>query len=145
MQNRLTLAAVLVIALSACGQKPLEDPAVDNAPTTAPEASTEAPVAAAPVPAAVDPSFNIDKASLPDCVGTEATVRWDLRAEHPDVAFVEIWVGDDAAPRLFVAGGPFGEAKTAAWTTPGLIFSLRDKATGTELKRITVAGPACAA
>jgi hypothetical protein len=83
---------------------------------------------------------------MADCTNVVGTVRWDVRSEHPTTSDVEIMVGpDDATATLFAAGGAFGEAKTGQWTAPGAIFRLRDKASGAELARTTVAGPDCPA
>ncbi|MEO6138029.1 MAG: hypothetical protein ABIP11_05085 [Luteimonas sp.] len=87
---------------------------------------------------------SIDPATLSSCTGAIVTVRWDIRAAHPDVKEIEVWTGSATHPlTLFAAGAPSGEAKTGQWAGPGSIFAIKDKASGQELARATAQGPAC--
>lgn len=140
MPNKLLLATCLVACLSACGQKPADE---QLQPTGDASAEVAAPAGVAPV-AASSASFSVDPASIAACgQPVVATVKWDVRKEHPQTTTVQIYTGADDAPTLFAEGGNYGEAKTAAWTSPGSIFRLRDKASGEELQRVVVAGPKC--
>ena len=140
MSFRILLAASLVAWLSACGQKPAEE---QLQPTR--DAATPAVAEGDAAPAAdSSASFSVDPASIAECgKPVVATLKWDVREKHPGVVTVQIHTGSDDAPVLFAEGGNYGEAKTEAWTGPGSIFVLRDKASGEELQRVIVAGPAC--
>jgi hypothetical protein len=77
-------------------------------------------------------------------VAAEAAVKWDAHAAHHKTSDVEIWVGTDPTDlKLFVAGGAQGEAKTGAWTRPGMHFVIKDKGTGKMLGEAVVGGPGC--
>ena len=133
------LAVVATVSLlAACSQK--GEPDAVAAPAAEASATAEA---ATPASTAVDPTFSVDPASMTSCDSVIATVKWDIRTEHPAVSEIEILVGPDSAPTLFAASGNYGEIKTGPWTAPGETFRLRDKATGLELERLVVTGPAC--
>jgi hypothetical protein len=149
MKLQLSLVMIATLTISACS-KPTEAPSADPqsavSPTATPATSATDPSVKGPAPLALDPTFSIDPPSMADCNNVVGTVRWDVRSKHPTTSDVEIMVGpDDATATLFAAGGAFGEAQTGQWTAPGAIFRLRDKVSGTELARTTVAGPDCPA
>ncbi|MBD9435080.1 hypothetical protein IB223_03150 [Pseudoxanthomonas sp. PXM03] len=146
MKLQLSLVLVATLAVSACS-KPAEAPSADPQSAVSPaETPATDPSATGPAPLALDPTFSIDPPSMADCNNVVGTVRWDVRSKHPTTSDVEIMVGpEDATATLFAAGGAFGEAQTGQWTAPGAIFRLRDKASGAELARTTVAGPDCPA
>jgi hypothetical protein len=129
-------ATLLMIGLSAC--QPSDTDASKTAASPAP-----APAGAA-APAPTGP-VTLDPASFSSCqTGAVVTVRWDIRKEHPKVKEIEVWTGSTSHPlTLFAASAPAGEAKTGAWAGPGSIFAVKDRATGQELARATVQGPAC--
>ena len=138
MQIRLSLATalLLLIGITACQPSGTDASKQDAAATSSPTA-TAAPAAKGPV--------SIDPASLASCeTPAVVTVRWDIRADHPDVKEIEVWTGSVTHPlTLFAASGAAGEAKTGPWAGPGSIFAVKDKATGKELGRATIEGPAC--
>lgn len=139
MRLQLIAAAALTAALlAACGPKP-EAARSDAASTSTP---ATVPGAAEPV-AAINQAFAVEPGSMSDCNPVVAKVSWDVRAAHPTVSDIEIYVGPDSAPTLFAAGGAFGDTDTAQWAAPGATFHLRDKATGEELERATITGPSC--
>ena len=60
------------------------------------------------------------------------------------VAVVEIYAGNaEGTPGLFASGGAVGQSETGPWVRPGSVFSLRDKATGSELEKLVIGGPVC--
>jgi len=136
MKARLIFVSALAVALTACGP---QTPSDNSAATPA------APDATAPATPAVASLglISVDPAKLDECFGVVATVKWDVATSNPGVAAVQVFVGPEADQRLFTEGGNVGQAETGLWTAPGATFRLKDKATGTELDRITVAGPAC--
>ena len=139
MQIRLSLAIALLlpIGITAC-QPSSTDP-------SKPEAAANTTPTATAAPAAAKGPVSIDPASLASCeTPAVVTVRWDIRAGHPDVKEIEVWTGSATHPlTLFAASGTAGEAKTGPWAGPGSIFAVKDKATGKELGRATIEGPAC--
>lgn len=130
-------ATLLLLALVGCQQSAPETATqTERAPTTDQPAES-APVAQGPI--------TLEPANLASCdIGAELSVKWDVRVAHPEVTETEIWTGS-ATPELtlFAASGPYGEAKTGAWASPGSIFAVRDRATGKELARAVVQGPSC--
>ena len=133
----LALLSIIAIA-TACSPSP-QQPASNAASADAAAAqSGTASEDAAPQTAGLITS---EPAEL-TCDGPQVvSVRWDVGAVQPAVELVEIWTG--SPPSLFAAGAAAGEAITGQWAMPGTIFILRDKATGRDLDRVTVGGPAC--
>jgi hypothetical protein len=129
-------ATLLMMGLSACQPSDTDTSKNAASPASAPSVAT-APAPTGPV--------TIEPASLTSCeTGAVVTVRWDIRKEHPDVKDIEVWTGSATHPlTLFTASGTAGEAKTGPWAGPGSIFAVKDRATGQELARATVQGPAC--
>jgi hypothetical protein len=129
-------ATLLMIGLSACQPSDTDASKTPASPASAP-AVTAASAPTGPV--------TIEPASLASCEkGEVVTVRWDIRKDHPDVKEIEVWTGSATHPlTLFAASGIAGEAKTGPWAGPGSIFAVKDRATGQELARATVQGPAC--
>lgn len=124
--------AILLASLTACGPKP-----DDGQSQPAGSAGT------APTAESGPSSLSVDPTSVVDCQPVVATVAWDLRKTHPEVANVQIFAGTAASSNLFTEGGAYGSAKTGQWTGSGSLFSLRDKAGGKEIERVIVSGPAC--
>ncbi|MHC9085634.1 hypothetical protein ACYX7E_11475 [Luteimonas sp. RIT-PG2_3] len=84
-----------------------------------------------------------DRETLATCSPEVAKISWDVSQQHPNVTNVQIFAGPDSEPVLFSSGGATGSVETGAWTKPGTIFRLRDGASGEELSRIVIGGPAC--
>lgn len=130
MHFRILIITILALVQSACGGGNQQEPdAVQGSATN-------------PTPAAVG-ALRIAPGRLSSCEPVIAEVNWDVRSAHPEVVDVDILVGPDTSPTLFASGGAYGSARTGAWTVPGAIFRLRDRASGVELDRATVSGPAC--
>ena len=136
-------AALTTALLVACGQKPDTGDTLGTGSDMPDVSTTPQDVAVAEPTSVVNEAFFLSPAAMADCNPVVATVTWDVRGKHSTVSDVEILVGPDSAPTLFAAGGAYGETKTAQWAVPGAIFRLRDKATGEELERATIAGPTC--
>lgn len=145
MKTRLQLAfsISMIAALAGCQQESAPAPASAPAPTAtaAPQAAAPAPAQAVAQPAAV---VSVDPATMAACdPAVEATVRWDVRATHPDIATVAVYVGNGSDQKLFAQAGASGEAKTGPWTRPGTTFQLKNNASGELLGEATVGGPSC--
>lgn len=136
-----TIAALLVLA--GCNQS---QPVADA--TTAGSPADTSPAATAPQDAAADTAataLSVTPSRIEACEpGEVATVRWNMRATHPEIADVEIWTGAPGHQTLFAAGGYAGEASTEQpWAHPGTTFTVRNKAGGAEIATVVIDGPAC--
>lgn len=138
---------LLTVTVAACSPESEEAPATPqaaSAPAAAP-ATTPAPQQRAAIEPSTTGPVQVVPASLDSCAGTVTTVKWDFSTTAPDASVIEIFVGGGADATLFASGGNVGEAPTQAWTMPGSVFVARDKASGRELGRAVVGGPACQA
>ena len=137
------LASLALIAgfTMLAGCKPAaQDPVADTATSASPAPAEPAAPATPATPQGVG-LLTTEPAEL-TCDRPQAiSVRWDVAAVEPAVELVEIWTGQPLS--LFASGAVAGEAVTGPWALPGTIFVLRDKATGRDLDRIVVGGPAC--
>jgi len=141
MKKQIILAVSLASALGACGPTPS-----DKAPVTATNGEqSKAAEAESSAPQAVTSRYlHATPSLLEDCKrGQSVDLKWDLGTDFPGVTGVEIYVGADGQEKLFSAGGAKGETKTGLWTKPGSIFRLKNKKSGEEIERITIAGPSC--
>lgn len=137
----LAVTVALLTFLAGCNQP--QSPAQASDAATKVVAHTEG-VAAKNSTAHTGPLYLIP-AKLDACEpGAVVVVHWDMRETHPDISNVEIWTGPLGNQTLFAAGGNVGEASTMqAWAHPGTIFSVRNKAGGTEVATAAVDGPSC--
>lgn len=131
---------VLTLALTACQPQDVEPAQKPVAATPDASASTHTEPTAVPAEPRL---ISLEPASMPTCDAAEVVAKWDVRAKHPDVTSIEIWVGFGTETKVWIASTPFGEAPTGPWTTPGAVFILKNQATGDELARTIMQGPAC--
>lgn len=144
MQRKLLAIVISGAALVAGCSKPAEQNS-----TSATEPRSAEPVAVETAPAApAEPTKGINGliTASPGAAGCdtpiEAKIAWNV-ASKPGVQEVEVFVGDGADAKLFAAGGASGEAATGPWVIAGTTFVVRNKADGTELDRLVIAGPSC--
>jgi hypothetical protein len=105
MQIRSIAAVTLAISIAGCGPKPHTDQAVATPASSATHSAETGMVK-------TKSALSVDPATMADCNGVIATVKWDVRQKHPNVSDVEIYVGPDSAPTLFAAAGSYGEVQT---------------------------------
>lgn len=143
--NKMLFAAVpLALLLVACkGQAP----AATGDTTPATQASAKAPAAVEATARVEVPEtrfIRADPAELPNCEFAKVTLKWDTSRVGKPIAVVEIYAGNaQSTPGRFASGGAVGEAETGLWVRAGSVFSLRDKASGAEIERLTIGGPIC--
>ena len=145
---RLTLAAPLLIMLTACSG-PSGDPAV----TARPEGAAPGTPAAAPVPVKTEAEVSNGASTLGmkpghvfACEGRDravSTIIW--RTTDPTVTRIAIKVQapGDAEAKVFTIGGAEGTSETGNWVTAGVRVSMVDDATSTELASHTVTALPC--
>lgn len=140
---RVLSVLALAVSLAACN-KPVADGDV-AAPVPADSTTPAAEAAPAPPAEPVAGAAGLLKASAgtASCdTGSDIRFDWDV-STRPEVSTAEVWVGEGPEAKLFTAGGAQGGESTGPWVKPATVFILRDKATGSELDRIVIAGPAC--
>ena len=148
MQNIVVRSCLLVAfsaSLAAC-DKPVDEssPVPHPAGEAVPGGTANAPTGAVAPPAKSEKGMMTASPGVADCGnGTDVKIAWDVSSK-PEVANVDVWVGD-ASPDavLFAAGGSNGEQSTGPWVKPGTLFVLRNQADKQEVDRITIAGPTC--
>ena len=129
---RNTALLVVLAALAACNQP--------TAPAGAMEAGNTAEQAALK---GTHGMLSVTPGRL-TCAGAVAEVAWNA-SSNPAVKMVEVRIGDGADAKLFTTQMPMGSAETGPWVTSGMLLVLRNAADGSELDRVTVQGPPCAA
>lgn len=141
--NKYLSALLLASLLISTGCKQSEAPAIDSPPTTPPASKEPADTSPTSTRATgVNQLLTATPGAAGCATGSVAKFHWDARS-NPDIAAVELFVGDDMAAKLFAAGGPVGDAESGPWVYSGTVFVLRDKANGAELDRVVISGPAC--
>lgn len=140
---RSCLLVAFAASLAAC-DKPVDEssPVTATAGETGPAAN--APAAPLAPPAKSEKGMMTASPGVADCgSGTDVKIAWDATSK-PEVANVDVWVGDTTPDAvLFAAGGSTGEQSTGPWVKPGTLFVLRNQADKQEIDRITIAGPTC--
>jgi hypothetical protein len=132
---RFLLFVSLVCSLAACQQGPAGTSPAANQAISADSGKSAAGSAGL---------INVTPGAMTSCdPAAEAAVKWDLHGTHPDANTVDIYVDDGSNVRLFTEGGASGEAKTGAWTRPGLTFILKNKIGNQKLDEVRVGGPNC--
>ncbi|WP_447585113.1 hypothetical protein [Pseudoxanthomonas mexicana] len=138
------LCLLTLVAAAACSR--------DGAPAPAPEAAPTAAVPAAepePLPAPIQQAKGANNLltatpGVGTCdAGIEVNLTWDVNTT-PAISEIDLLVSKDADTKLFVSGGPVGEAATGPWVYSGTTFVLRSKSDQAELDRVEIGGPACA-
>lgn len=139
-QTGLALTLALTLGLAACQPQDAEPAQTPAAATPDASAATQAEPAAVPAKPGL---ISLEPASMSTCDAAEVVAKWDVRAKHPDITSIEIWVGSGTENKVWIASTPFGEATTGPWTAPGAVFILKNQATGDELARTVMQGPTC--
>ncbi len=127
-----TLAAIgAVVTLAGCNRP--------QAPAGAMEAAPQAERTAAK---GANGMLSVSPGQL-TCTGSVAEVAWNATT-NPAVKMIEVRIGEGPEAKLFTTQMPVGSAETGPWAISGMLLVLRNAADGSELDRVTVAGPACA-
>lgn len=135
---------LLGFALAACN-KPASEPAAVTDPAPASDAAPTASVPSGSDASALASANGLMTATpgVATCdPGTDVKFAWDVTAK-PEIANVEVWVGEAPDTTLFAAGGPTGSQDTGPWVKPGTVFVLQDQASKQEVDRIVIGGPEC--
>ncbi len=72
-------------------------------------------------------------------------IHWDVTGTtlNDVVVYVTDPTAKDTSARPFSKGGPKDEHKTGPWLIPGMVFTLKEDGTGTELGAITITEKPC--
>jgi len=133
--NRIAMMAAAALALAACQQQ--------SAPSAAAQPGSSAATPQA-ITAKSSPAISVDPASMKNCDGSVATVKWDASKAGVSTDGTEIWTGaSDADAKLFSAGGATGQTQTGPWSRPGTRFVLKNKQDGKVLGDAVIGGPEC--
>lgn len=140
-------ASLLAALLTVAGCKQSEPPAIDSqpSPSTAVAETGDTGSENAPITESAKGANQLLTATpgTADCnIGAVTKFHWDTTA-GPEIAAVELFVGDDANAKLFAAGGPVGDAESGPWVYSGTVFVLRESSNRTELDRVVISGPTC--
>ena len=128
------------VLVAGCRRTDVPSPAAGDA-APAPATVAEAPVGLEPVKGLV---------ATPDVVrtcdvnkGLTTTLRWDVSDSGAERVVLYALSPKQEKEKAFGRGGPVGSKQTGPWVRPGMIFRLRDLATGAELASVTIEGTTC--
>lgn len=128
------------VLVAGCRRTDVPPPGAATTPTPAPKA-VEPAAALAPVKGLV-----ADPAIVRTCDvnrGVTTTLRWDVSDSGAERVVLYALSPKQEAEKPFGRGGPIGSKQTGPWVRPGMVFTLRDLANGTELASVTIEGEAC--
>ena len=113
----------------------------DAATTPSPASATAQAAPAAPVRGLV-----ADPAVVRTCdvrKGVRTTLRWDVSDSGAEKVVLYALSPKQTEEKPFGRGGPIGSKQSGPWLRPGMVFRLRDQASGKELASVTIEGQAC--
>lgn len=134
------IAMALSLLVAGC-DKPVEEPIPATEQPAAPVVSDATGVVDADVLEGTNGLLTASPGTA-TCTGTDVTFSWDVAA-LPEVANIDVWVGDAEGAVLFASGGPTGTQASGPWVTPGTTFVMRDQADQREIDRISIGGDSC--
>lgn len=138
--RQLFLTCLVASALAACAED-----APDALPAVPESMAGESSVDAAPAtdaPVVADGPVRVTPPAL--CTGAkrqQVTVSWDVR--DLGAKSVTVHIGESEEAKVFFRGGASGEKQTGNWVSPGMVFEVRDGASGAPLAKAQVQGRDC--
>jgi len=74
-----------------------------------------------------------------------AKISFDLAGSNPEVKTLSVFIKGpaDSEPKLFAQVGRSGSLETGPWARPGLLVSLEDADTHTQIDDVEISGPKC--
>ena len=139
MHGKMIAAFIVSVGLLAGCQRS------DNttSPPAATTASSEQPPAAPKIPAK---GLSADPGVVRVCdvkKGISAQLGWDVSDSGAEKVVLYVTNPRTKEEKRYGHGGPIGTKRTGPWLRPGMIFTVRDQATGKDLASTTIEGALC--